>query len=364
MLWPAEIEKNWQLLLDDLADASRGFFLIEYDRPFTREALLRRLRADFERRDWSLVKPSLSAGRLAAQLERSLQERPAKAALVRLDDAGPQQFRALNLARERLYALPTILLFLASRETHTRLLTSAHDLATWISPPFRFALPETGLPYLPAPAAQVSPDLAAQIEYYREQVQQALEADERSKTFDLLPPLADLYLSAAMYDVAYQLCQALARHHEAGANEQQAILFTRRGDVVQGWRILADLQTGRLLPEDRMLLQRLLDEGSFSVQESPDGAVLGDEMGRVEPLSRDTLLALKALSESVAFGEQASVPGGHGELERALTMGRRTLAILEEQAAGYTVLTIPAHLAIQLEDKRNEVAELEDRLKM
>ena len=59
-----------------------------------------------------------------------------------------------------------------------------------------------------------------------------------------------------------------------------------------------------------------------------------------------------------------AAPGDHEEPERALTMARRTLAILEEQAAGYTVLTIPAHLAIQLEDKRNEVAELKDRLKM
>ena len=59
-----------------------------------------------------------------------------------------------------------------------------------------------------------------------------------------------------------------------------------------------------------------------------------------------------------------AVPGDHEKLERALKMARRALAILEEQAAGYTILTIPAHLAIQLEDKRNEVAELEDRLKM
>ncbi len=40
-------------------------------------------------------------------------------------------------------------------------------------------------------------------------------------------------------------------------------------------------------------------------------------------------------------------------------MARRALAILEEQAAGYTALTIPAHLKIELEAKRREVAELE-----
>ena len=47
----------------------------------------------------------------------------------------------------------------------------------------------------------------------------------------------------------------------------------------------------------------------------------------------------------------------------ALTRARRTLAILEEQAAGYTALTIPAHLKIELEEKRREVADLEDRLR-
>ena len=40
-------------------------------------------------------------------------------------------------------------------------------------------------------------------------------------------------------------------------------------------------------------------------------------------------------------------------------MARRSLDILEEQAAGYTALTIPVHLQIQLEEKRREVAELE-----
>jgi hypothetical protein len=44
-------------------------------------------------------------------------------------------------------------------------------------------------------------------------------------------------------------------------------------------------------------------------------------------------------------------------LESALSMAERSLAILEKQAAGYTVLTIPPHLQIQLEEKRKEVGE-------
>jgi nucleoside phosphorylase len=47
----------------------------------------------------------------------------------------------------------------------------------------------------------------------------------------------------------------------------------------------------------------------------------------------------------------------------ALAMARRSLAILEEQAAGYGKLQIPAHLRIDLEEKRREVADLEARLR-
>ncbi|NER21545.1 MAG: hypothetical protein F6J96_12740 [Symploca sp. SIO1C2] len=47
----------------------------------------------------------------------------------------------------------------------------------------------------------------------------------------------------------------------------------------------------------------------------------------------------------------------------ALAMARRTLAILEEQAAGFGKLQIPTHLTIELEEKRREVAELEARLR-
>ncbi|HEY9909131.1 MAG TPA: hypothetical protein V6D18_16170, partial [Thermosynechococcaceae cyanobacterium] len=47
----------------------------------------------------------------------------------------------------------------------------------------------------------------------------------------------------------------------------------------------------------------------------------------------------------------------------ALAMARRSLAILEEQAAGYGKLQMPSHLRIDLEEKRQEVAELQARLR-
>lgn len=47
------------------------------------------------------------------------------------------------------------------------------------------------------------------------------------------------------------------------------------------------------------------------------------------------------------------------DLEQVLFMARRALLILETQAAGYTELTIPVHLRIELDKKREEVERLE-----
>jgi len=47
----------------------------------------------------------------------------------------------------------------------------------------------------------------------------------------------------------------------------------------------------------------------------------------------------------------------------ALAIARQSLTILEKQAAGFGILSIPAHLKIELEAKRREVAELEARLR-
>lgn len=52
----------------------------------------------------------------------------------------------------------------------------------------------------------------------------------------------------------------------------------------------------------------------------------------------------------------------HKDLNRALTMARRALAILEEQVAGFGALSVPAHLKIELEEKRRQVAELEAKI--
>ncbi|WP_026082658.1 tetratricopeptide repeat protein [Mastigocladopsis repens] len=49
-------------------------------------------------------------------------------------------------------------------------------------------------------------------------------------------------------------------------------------------------------------------------------------------------------------------------LEQMLSTARMVLGVLGQQAAGYTNLTIPAHLKVELEKKRQEVTSLEARL--
>ncbi len=50
-------------------------------------------------------------------------------------------------------------------------------------------------------------------------------------------------------------------------------------------------------------------------------------------------------------------------LKQQLAMARRSLNILEVQAAGFTALTIPAHLQIEVEEQRRKVEGLEQKLR-
>ena len=380
--WPDELEKEWRLLLSELEEADNGFLVVEYDRPFTRDALRRRLRAECRRRGWSLLEHALKDGRSLARLERGIRSSPVRVALLALPEAAPEMFRALNLARERLYEQGTVFIFLVSAEEHGELLRRAHDLMTWTAPPFTFALPEVDIPALPPPTAGAE---AEQIEYYRERIHQALDENAWQTAYDLLPPLADLYLAAGMYEPAQELYRTLARYHENRGDENQAVAFTRRADIARGWQILRGLEAGRLSPDERLFLRRLFDDGYLRVQFTEEGEPqVVDEMGGEASAPRALYLTIKALSEEaamtdskydihidhaegLAIGDGAQVTVGQptpdDTLTRALARARRILAILEEQAAGYTSLTIPAHLKLELEDKRREVQELERRLK-
>jgi nucleoside phosphorylase len=90
-----------------------------------------------------------------------------------------------------------------------------------------------------------------------------------------------------------------------------------------------------------------------------DGKTDSDKKGSQEIASRNaSAFAFQLLAK---FKNSTGVMTDREVLKPALVMARRSLDILEQQAAGYTILTIPAPLLIQLEHKRAEVIELESR---
>jgi tetratricopeptide (TPR) repeat protein len=52
------------------------------------------------------------------------------------------------------------------------------------------------------------------------------------------------------------------------------------------------------------------------------------------------------------------------DLEEILRIAQKSLLLLEKKAAGFTSLTIPPELSIELDDKRKEVSDLENRIKI
>jgi hypothetical protein len=81
------------------------------------------------------------------------------------------------------------------------------------------------------------------------------------------------------------------------------------------------------------------------------------------PPSAAGIVPPQSLSPNPVSGGKAMSTGNINTVQRKLTMARRSLAELETKAAGFTNLTIPGELVIQLEDKREEVQALEEELR-
>lgn len=165
MNWPPDLELRWQVFLTGIEHAIRGFYLLTYDSLATRAALLQRLQKDFARKGWRLSESILSPLQVMQTTAQAEKLNGYKAVVVDLDQTHYQDLRRLNLNREALYALPANIIFLASQETHARLLMDAHDLASWFTLPYRFTIgPETGKPAeLQVQRVVLSPDIHKQL---------------------------------------------------------------------------------------------------------------------------------------------------------------------------------------------------------
>jgi len=81
--------------------------------------------------------------------------------------------------------------------------------------------------------------------------------------------------------------------------------------------------------------------------------------GELEALAQDVM---EVLSSSPRPPAAAKLDNPASTEDGALAMARRALAHLEEQLAGFGALHAPAHLVIEVEEKRRQVAEMEARL--
>ena len=85
----------------------------------------------------------------------------------------------------------------------------------------------------------------------------------------------------------------------------------------------------------------------------------------------DLVEAGKRLRPDVDWGDAPTVPGPsqttpsnaeRDSLRGQLNRAGKILAALELRAAGYTTLTIPAHLSVELQEQQEKVARLRERL--
>jgi len=147
---------------------------------------------------------------------------------------------------------------------------------------------------------------------------------------------------------------------KTSSNQRPVIMLYRKTDLTP------DLGSD----EDHVQYAKVIE---FFRQCKPGGehpALVGEfEENHCQDLLKQNLLRVIADFESSQPQPVSPVATKFGSISKekeytaVLERSRRALAILEEQAAGYTVLTIPPHLKIELEEKRNQVAELEARLR-
>jgi uncharacterized caspase-like protein len=117
----------------------------------------------------------------------------------------------------------------------------------------------------------------------------------------------------------------------------------------------------------KVMLSNLINHLGKTVRESARTLCQKEQTPFFDTAMEDFPIAMlcggKGLSKFTTASDLPKIMTNQEVVTPALAMAHRSLQILEEQAAGYGKLSIPAHLRIQLEEKRQEMAELEARLR-
>ncbi|MEH2306692.1 MAG: caspase family protein [Nostoc sp.] len=118
--------------------------------------------------------------------------------------------------------------------------------------------------------------------------------------------------------------------------------------------------------DSKVMLSNLMNHLGKTVLESARTLCQAEQTPFFDTAMEDFPIAMlrggKGLPNSTPVADLPRVMSNQEVVTPALAMARRSLAILEEQAAGFGKLQMPGHLRIELEEKRQEVANLEARL--
>jgi len=121
-------------------------------------------------------------------------------------------------------------------------------------------------------------------------------------------------------------------------------------------------------PGDRLVkISNVMTHLGKTVPESARNLCHAEQIPFFDAATEDFPVAMlrggKGLPSQTQSSELPRVMTHQEVMTPALAMAKRSLAILEEKAAGYERLQMPGHLQIDLEEKRRQVAELEARLR-
>ncbi|MEG5171421.1 caspase family protein [Microcoleus sp. B3-D7] len=134
------------------------------------------------------------------------------------------------------------------------------------------------------------------------------------------------------------------------------------------YHLIEALKGGANQPGDRLIrISNVMTHLGKTVSESARNLCRAEQTPFFDAATEDFPVAMlrggKGLPSQTQSPELPRVMTNQEVMTPALAMARRSLAILEEQAAGFGKLQMPGHLRIELEEKRREVAELEARLR-